>query len=101
MKPINITLFLFLTFVTFSCKDYAYILDEKDQKPLENVKVTDLDDSTNISITDKEGKFQFKRCGNVVIQKEGYVKDTLEKFGCKPNGKCFKGHIFYMKRTMR
>ena len=31
----------------------------------------------------------------------GYKTDTLEKYGCKPNGKCFDGHIFYMGKVNR
>lgn len=101
MKTIFIFLFICQIYITSSCSNYAFIYDEKLRKPLENVKVIDVDDSTNISITDEDGKFEFKRCGNVIIIKKEYLNDTLEKFGCKPNGKCFKGHIFYMKRISK
>ena len=78
-------------------KNYGYIQDEN-QKPLKNVLVQDINNSSNKIFTNEKGEFSFSDCGNLIITKKGYKTDTLEKFGCKPNGKCFNGHIFYMKK---
>jgi hypothetical protein len=83
----------------YSCsKNYGYIYDPKTKLPIQNVKVQDLKNLNNKTITDKEGKFLFSECGNLIISKIGYKTDTLEKYGCKPSGKCFDGHIFYINK---
>jgi hypothetical protein len=92
---INMFFCLFIT----SCNNYGYIYDLETQKPVKNVLVEDLENKLNITFTDDEGMFEFKNCGDLKINKNGYVIDTLNKFGCKPNGKCFNGHIFYMIKT--
>lgn len=83
----------------FSCDNkYGYIYDFDNRKPLEGVIVEDINTYVNKIETGTDGKFSFSECGNLIIKKEGYKTDTLEKYGCKPDGKCFDGHIFYMKR---
>ena len=75
----------------------GFIYDEKRNLPLEGVLVIDIDNISNNTLTKDNGKFSFYNSGNLIISKEGYVTDTLRKYGCKPKGKCFDGHIFYMK----
>lgn len=82
-----------------SCSEkFGYIYDQDLQKPLEGVIVTDIVDSSKIDMTTKDGRFSFSDCNDLVITKTGFETDTLQKYGCKPNGKCFEGHIFYMKK---
>lgn len=92
-------LFLIISLATIlSCsRKYGYIYDDN-QKPLKNVMVQDLENPSNKIITQVNGEFSFSDCGNLIIIKKGYKTDTLKKFGCKPTGKCFNGHIFYMKK---
>ncbi len=83
-----------------SCsKKYGYIYDEN-RKPLRKVLVQDIQNPSNKIVTQYNGEFSFSDCGDLVISKQGYKTDTLEKFGCKPAGKCFDGHIFYMKKIV-
>lgn len=94
-------LFLFILIISFcsSCeRNYGYILDINDKKPMSNVIVIDLNDATNFTLTDKKGKFIFDNCGDLLIKKVGFSTDTLEKYGCRPNMNCFNGHIFYMEK---
>lgn len=95
----KIFIIIFATFFISCSKKHGYIYDEQKRKPLENVVVSDTEDPSNIFITKSDGKFSFSDCNNLIIKKEGYKTDTLEKYGCKPNGKCFDGHIFYMKKN--
>ena len=94
------TIFIVLTSIFLnSCeRNYGYILDDENGKPLKNVLVTDLDDSTNYVVTNEKGEFKFSKCGDLIISKLNYKNDTLEKFGCKPGPKCFDGHSFYMEK---
>ncbi|OWP83394.1 hypothetical protein BWK59_10705 [Flavobacterium davisii] len=96
MKKLFVILFIGISFI--GCKNYAYIFDEKEEKPLEGVLVIDLNNNSNRTYTDKNGKFSFTECGNVLIQKKGFKSDTLKDYGCKPDPYCFKGKVFYMKR---
>jgi hypothetical protein len=97
-KIIAVVMLIYLV----SCSEkYGFIYDEQSKKPLEGVTVTDVNDSSKIYITKKDGMFSFSDCNNLIIEKSGYKTDTLEKYGCKPNGKCFDGHIFYMGKVNR
>lgn len=89
---------LLLISLTIGCNSYGYIYDEKNGEPLISVLVTDLNDIENKTYTDKEGKFSFRNCGSLAIEKEGFVNDTLKDYGCKPDPYCFNGKIFYMIR---
>lgn len=82
-------------------KNHGYIYDLETKNPMKGVIVQDVNNSNNKVLTDVDGKFSFSNCGNLIIIKVGYYVDTLEKFGCKPNGKCFDGHIFYMIKKNR
>lgn len=80
-------------------KKYGYIYDEKERKPLEKVVVIDKENPSNKFVTTVDGKFSFSECDDLIIKRDGYITDTLQKYGCKPNGKCFDGHIFYMRKN--
>ncbi|MFC3161065.1 hypothetical protein SAMN05443633_101140 [Chryseobacterium arachidis] len=83
-----------------SCSEkYGYIYDAKTKRPLEGVFVSDTKDISKKYVTKSDGMFSFSECNDLMIEKKGYKTDTLEKYGCKPNGKCFDGHIFYMEKN--
>lgn len=95
----KIALFIMIIICNLSCsKKYGYIYDKENLKPLEGVLVVNINNSSQKFITNKDGLFSFKNSGDLIIKKEGYETDTLREYGCKPSGKCFDGHIFYMKR---
>lgn len=82
-----------------SCsKNYGYIYDIDSKKPIKGVVVQDVNNPDNKIITDIEGRFSFYKCNDLIIRKKEYEVDTLQKYGCKPSGKCFDGHIFYMQK---
>ncbi|MDY3319610.1 hypothetical protein PG637_10015 [Riemerella anatipestifer] len=92
---------LSLVFIIFSScynDDYGYIYDANSRKPISEVAVQDIINPKKQVLTDTLGKFSFIECNDLIISKEGYKTDTLQKYGCKPNGKCFNGKIFYMKK---
>lgn len=91
-----ITSMLFM--ITGCSKKYGYIYDRDTITPLAGVSVKDIQNPFNIKITEMDGKFSFSDCGNLIISKAGYKTDTLKEYGCKPSGKCFNGHIFYMEK---
>ncbi|MBE0392678.1 hypothetical protein HNQ02_001483 [Flavobacterium sp. 7E] len=85
--------------IMYSCKNNSgYIYDLNKMAPLDGVIVQDISNPINKIKTDATGKFSFSECDNLIIIKKGYETDTLKKYGCKPAGKCFDGHIFYMKK---
>jgi len=94
----KVSFFIIVIFLTSCSKKYGYICDEDLGNPIEGVKVQDIDNVSNIDITKSNGEFSFKECGDLIISHKGYITDTLKKHGCKPEGKCFNGHIFYMKK---
>lgn len=85
----------FLLFLSCNTNN-GYIYDYNTQQPLEGVIVKDVQKESRQLITNKDGKFSFSDCNDLIIMKAGFKTDTLNKFGCKPNGKCFNGKIFYM-----
>lgn len=89
---------LLIPFLQSCSNNYGYIYDYETEQPLEKVIVQDILSSKNRVLTDKNGFFSFTECDDLIIFKEGYKKDTLSKYGCKPNGKCFNGKKFYMKK---
>ena len=89
-----------LIFMISCTRNYGYIYDEN-RKPLKNVLVRDIENPSHKIITQGNGEFSFSDCGNLIISKQGYETDTLQKLGCKPSGKCFDGHIFYMKKIVK
>lgn len=93
----RITLVFFISLLSIGCKNYAYVFDENEAIPLEGVLVIDLNDNSNKTYTDKNGKFSFRECGSVLIIKKGFQTDTLNDYGCKPDPYCFNGKIFYMR----
>lgn len=100
MKKIVLSLIgiVSLVIILFSInkKQYGYIKDIKSNLPIEGVLVKDFIDKEKFTVTDKEGMFSFSNCNDLLISKKEYISDTLKKYGCKPAGKCFKGHVFYM-----
>lgn len=95
----KIILLGFILLIICNCsKNYGYIYDIEQNKPIEGVIVKDISDQNNKTITNTEGKFSFSECNDLILVKKGYKTDTLQKYGCKPKGKCFDGHIFYMKK---
>jgi hypothetical protein len=95
-------LLITILFISYSCtKKYGYIYDLDKREPLKDVIVEDVSNPKNKIKTDSNGKFSFSECKNLIIMKEGYKTDTLEKYGCKPTGKCFEGHIFYMRKEQK
>jgi hypothetical protein len=97
MKTNKLLYIIGISVLIVSCNgNYGFILDDTNEKPLQNVLVKDIDDSTNYVFTNKEGKFKFSDCGDLIISKKGFKTDTLPKYGCRPNMKCFNGHFFYM-----
>ncbi|MRM83151.1 hypothetical protein [Riemerella anatipestifer] len=91
---------LSLVFIIFSScyNDHGYIYDADSKKPINDVVVQDIINPKKQVLTDSLGRFSFIECNDLIISKEGYKTDTLQKYGCKPNGKCFNGKIFYMKK---
>lgn len=72
--------------------------DTVSRKPIKGVIVKDVNNPNNKTITDIGGKFSFSECNDLIIMREEYKTDTLQKYGCKPSGKCFNGHIFTCKK---
>lgn len=100
VKSMKYLLSIISLIAILSCsRRYGYIYDEN-RKPLRNVLAQDIQNPSNKIITQDNGEFSFSDCGDLIISKQGYKTDTLEKFGCKPAGKCFDGHIFYMKKII-
>lgn len=77
-------------------KQYGYIKDINSNLPIEGVLVKDFINQKRYTVTDKDGMFSFSNCNDLLISKKEYKSDTLKKYGCKPTGKCFNGHVFYM-----
>lgn len=91
--------FILICHMLINCShNYGFIYDDITKKPLKGVNVIDIQDVSNNITTKSDGKFSFSECGDLIIKKNGYKTDTLQKYGCKPKGKCFNGHIFYMKK---
>lgn len=102
MKLIKILIIAIISIFLGSCeKNYGYILDYENSKPMENVLVRDLNDLTNYVLTNEKGEFEFSECGDLIISKVSYKDDTLYKYGCRPNMRCFNGHIFYMEKIKK
>lgn len=92
---IGIVLLVIILFI-INRKQYGYIKDIRTNLPIEGVLVTDFINKKKNTITDKDGMFSFSNCNDLLIYKKEYKSDTLKKYGCKPTGKCFNGHVFYM-----
>lgn len=92
-------LFIIIIMNFIGCsKKSGYLYDEDLKKTIVGVRVQDMESMNNVTFTNSEGRFSFNDCGDLIISHKGYKTDTLKKYGCKPNGKCFDGHIFYMKK---
>lgn len=85
-----------------SCKkEYGFIVNKENEKPIKDVLVTDLDDTLNFVLTNEKGEFEFSKCGDLLITKNGFIADTIEKYGCVRNPHCFNGRGFYMEKNQK
>ncbi len=77
-KIIAVVMLIYLV----SCSEkYGFIYDEQSKKPLEGVTVTDVNDSSKIYITKKDGMFSFSDCNNLIIEKSGKYFGPWGGFG--------------------
>lgn len=97
-KKICLIGILIFSVVLFSncTKQHGYIKDIDTNLPVKGVLVTDFLDKENYTFTDQNGMFSFSHCNDLIISKKYFKTDTLKKYGCKPSGKCFNGHVFYL-----
>ncbi|MBE8726789.1 hypothetical protein [Flavobacterium hungaricum] len=96
-KTCHIGIILFIIILFSNCtKQHGYIKDIETNLPIQGVLLTDCIDKQNYTTTDENGMFSFINCNDLSISKKFYKSDTLKKHGCKPSGKCFNGHVFYM-----
>ena len=89
-----------------SRKDFytGIVLDFVTEKPLQNVKVIELE-SNHETTTNEKGYFSMKKLENVssslIFEKEGYKKDTIRSIQIQ-NGEqqqeVFKGKIIYISK---
>ena len=109
MKKIFIIL---IYIIVLSCNTYnskkefytGYVYDFVTQKPLQNVKVIELE-SNHETTTNEKGYFSMKKLENVssslIFEKEGYKKDTIRSIQIQ-NGEqqqeVFKGKIIYISK---
>jgi len=86
-KMNKIFCFLLIYIITLSCNIYnkkefytGYVYDFVTRKPLQNVKVIELE-SNHETTTNEKGYFSMKKLENVssslIFEKEGYRKDTI------------------------
>jgi lipoprotein len=103
--------FLLIYIITLSCNIYnkkefytGYVYDFVTRKPLQNVKVIELE-SNHETTTNEKGYFSMKKLENVssslIFEKEGYRKDTIRSIQIQ-NGEqqqeVFKGKIIYISK---
>ena len=109
MKKIFIIL---IYIIMLSCNIYnskkefytGYVYDFDTEKPLQNVKVIELE-SNHETTTNEKGYFSMKKLENVssslIFEKEGYRKDTIRSIQIQ-NGEqqqeVFKGKIIYISK---
>ena len=101
--------FLLIYIIVLSCnskKEFytGYVYDFVTRKPLQNVKVIELE-SNHETTTNEKGYFSMKKLENVssslIFEKEGYRKDTIRSIQIQ-NGEqqqeVFKGKIIYISK---
>ena len=101
--------FLLIYIIVLSCnskKEFytGYVYDFVTRKPLQNVKVIELE-SNHETTTNEKGYFSMKKLENVssslIFEKEGYKKDTIRSIQIQ-NGEqqqeVFKGKIIYISK---
>ena len=106
MKKIFIILIYIIVLSCNSKKEFytGYVYDFDTEKPLQNVKVIELE-SNHETTTNEKGYFSMKKLENVssslIFEKEGYKKDTIRSIQIQ-NGEqqqeVFKGKIIYISK---
>ena len=106
MKKIFIILIYIIVLSCNSKKEFytGYVYDFDSEKPLQNVKVIELE-SNHETTTNEKGYFSMKKLENVssslIFEKEGYQKDTIRSIQIQ-NGEqqqeVFKGKIIYISK---
>ena len=106
MKKIFIILIYIIVLSCNSKKEFytGYVYDFDSEKPLQNVKVIELE-SNHETTTNEKGYFSMKKLENVssslIFEKEGYRKDTIRSIQIQ-NGEqqqeVFKGKIIYISK---
>ena len=106
MKKIFIILICIIVLSCNSKKEFytGYVYDFDTEKPLQNVKVIELE-SNHETTTNEKGYFSMKKLENVssslIFEKEGYKKDTIRSIQIQ-NGEqqqeVFKGKIIYISK---
>ena len=106
MKKIFIILVCIMTLSCNNKKEFyiGYVYDFDTEKPLQNVKVIELE-SNHETTTNEKGYFSMKKLENVssslIFEKEGYRKDTIRSIQIQ-NGEqqqeVFKGKIIYISK---
>lgn len=106
MKKIFIILIYIIVLSCNSKKEFytGYVYDFDTEKPLQNVKVIELE-SNHETTTNEKGYFSMKKLENVssslIFEKEGYRKDTIRSIQIQ-NGEqqqeVFKGKIIYISK---
>ena len=106
MKKIFIILICIIVLSCNSKKEFytGYVYDFDTEKPLQNVKVIELE-SNHETTTNEKGYFSMKKLENVssslIFEKEGYRKDTIRSIQIQ-NGEqqqeVFKGKIIYISK---
>ncbi len=106
MKKIFIILIYIIVLSCNSKKEFytGYVYDFDTEKPLQNVKVIELE-SNHETTTNEKGYFSMKKLENVssslIFEKEGYQKDTIRSIQIQ-NGEqqqeVFKGKIIYISK---
>lgn len=103
--------FLLIYIITLSCNIYnkkefytGYVYDFDTEKPLQNVKVIELE-SNHETTTNEKGYFSMKKLENVssslIFEKEGYRKDTIRSIqiqNSEQQQEVFKGKIIYISK---
>ena len=106
MKKIFIILIYIIVLSCNSKKEFytGYVYDFDTEKPLQNVKVIELE-SNHETTTNEKGYFSMKKLENVssslIFEKEGYRKDTIRSIQIQ-NGEqqqeVFNGKIIYISK---